>query len=177
MKNYYFLMALLLSACQPKAVVEEEDFPASLTESISGTYSGTVSHMEGNMNLGQTNSCAPPSNWRTHLKTGNGTVNIGSLADSTVKVTLVSSIFGTKSFETVVSRKGAMIVMKRGNGEYDPATKFMAFRVPYNYVLWLPGCGNTNPYVQSGYGAVTSGQPLVYFHYSNPVTEFNGNAD
>lgn len=200
MKNIVLMLGIIIvsfSGCSKSTSKDETNSNTNLSaaDKISGLYKGTGKFLPGNISLGTTVICTPPpTDYNSLYQTGDASINISKLTDSTVKIVLLSGPFPQDTYNSIllkvagntiefndslaiISRSAGFIArVKIGSGYFDPATKTIAFSRPapnFNYSFSF-SCYTGLPYYTSFSVPDASTGLMVYANYTTKRYEFSG---
>ena len=168
-----------LSSCTSKETIEPPNLSAA--EKVVGLFKGSGSYLPGGLSLGNTVVCTTPAkDYRTLFETGNATINILKLTDSTVTINLTSGPFPQDSYSPVkLTENGSAIIFSLGNlfsaGFFDTNTKAISFsaRAPNFSYTFLRNCQNGMPYYSST-SVILFPNPDQIGHFTIKRYEFGG---
>lgn len=185
---FFVLAAVFLPGCSKSSAgkntndstVTTPPKPLSLTDQISGTYSGNGKKIPQAVNLGRFTGCVVPTGWENNLVSGAGSVDISKFGDSSVHLVFSGGPFSASdAYNLNITKSGNSIILPPNYPipgvalSYDINTKNLSVAVNTASSYYVPpsSCTQGLPYY---YGAPSIPFDGSYVYLSIGHIEFSG---
>lgn len=166
----------LFSGCDPAQVSDPDDPDNSISEVVSGVYSGNGTFMPNHVLISKTEVCSVPA-WESLVKKGTASAIVSAVNDSTVNIALNGEVYLTNlSRNFVLKRSGNQVSDQAGKLVFYISTRSMQIDVTSEGFYYLdPECKSNSKYYFVSVGPVGTPPYPRFNYYSVGHWEFTGN--
>jgi len=166
------IIAISLVSCRKEG--KQQSFE-SIADKISGKFNGDGKYLPGGIDLGNTVVCTlPPTDYKDLYQTGNASIEITKITDSTVKIVFVTGPFPSATYpEITIKEVGNRIEFRQGVFDSNSKTIIFEGTAPDYSYSYSRSCNAGLPYYASFLFPGPTGFP-EYFNTSIKRYEFEG---